>query len=71
MVYRLKYYDSYYMDYRIAYESSLYDLIMRWGFGMDTTDEWSIYKMPHMDSYEMTLIGRSANFQIDGATLHR
>lgn len=71
MVYRLKFYDRYYMDYRIAYESSLYELLMNWGFWMDTTDEWCIHRMPHIDAYEMTLIGRSANFQIDGTTLRR
>lgn len=60
MVYRLKFYDNFYQDYRIAYESSLYELLMNWGFWMDVTNEWKIHKMEHMDSCKMTLIGRSA-----------
>ena len=60
MLYRVKYYDTFYNDYRIAYEYSLYKLLMRWGFWMDTTPEWYIHKMPDLDSYKMTLIGRSA-----------
>jgi len=57
MRYMLKYFDRYYMDYRIAYESNLYDLLMHWGLWMDVTVEWRIYKI---DNGKMTLIGRSA-----------
>ncbi len=60
MVYRLKFYDNFYKDYRIAYESSLYKLLMNWGLWIDVTNEWNIHKMEHMDSYKMPLIGRSA-----------
>lgn len=57
MTYRLKYFDRYYMDYRIAYESSLYELLMHWGIWMDVAAEWRIHKI---DGDKMTLIGRSA-----------
>lgn len=60
MVYRLKFYDNFYQDYRIAYEFSLFELLMNWGLWMDISNEWYIHKMPQMDSYKMTLIGRSA-----------
>ena len=60
MVYRLKFYDNFYKDYRIAYESSLYELLMNWGLWIDVANEWRIHKMEHMDSCRMTLIGRSA-----------
>lgn len=60
MLYRLKFYDNFYNDYRIAYEYSLYELLMNWGFWIDTSTEWYIHRMPQMDSYNMTLIGRSA-----------
>ena len=55
--YRLKFYDDYYKDYKIAIEGSLYEILMRWGFWMDTTKEWYIHKI---DGGRMTLIGRSA-----------
>lgn len=58
MTYRLKYFDRYYMDYRIAYESGLYELLMHWGIWMDVAAEWCIHKI---DGDKMTLIGRSAN----------
>jgi hypothetical protein len=55
--YRLKFYDDYYKDYKIANEGSLYELLMNWGFWMDTTKEWYIHKI---DGGRMHLIGRSA-----------
>lgn len=57
MRYMLKYFDRYYMDYRIAYESSMYDLLMYWGIWMDVADKWSIHRI---NGGKSTLIGRSA-----------
>ena len=57
MRYRLKFYDDYYKDYKIAYEGNLYELLMNWGFLIDTTKEWYIHKI---DGDRMHLIGRSA-----------
>jgi hypothetical protein len=57
ILYRLKFYDNYHKDYRIANEGSLYELLMRWGFWMDTTKEWYIHKI---DGDRKHLIGRSA-----------
>ena len=55
--YRLKFYDNYYKDYRIASEDSLYELLMRWGFWMDIAEEWYIHRI---DDDRIVLIGRSA-----------
>lgn len=55
--YRLKFYDDYYKDYHIAFAGSLYELLMDWGFLIDTTKEWYIHKI---DGGRMSLIGRSA-----------
>ena len=58
MLYRLKFYDDYYKDYKIVNEDSLFELLMNWGFWIDSTSEWYIHTI---DGDRITLIGRSAS----------